>query len=233
MTAPLGAAANDENSVAPNGSYRRWAENPMHQVNLNRAGTDTPRAPQWRHSGTNLREDHRMTENMHHEKPMKLKEYAEHIGVHPRTVRTWLDDGELPSAYKDDFSGDWFFPAGTTRHQLPADVRKANRLRNELTKAAAAAGHDVGNGLVVSPANREVAVVDDEPEDDDLDDDDRPMSDRLDLANIFLTVAEAARLLGVPRAQIHAHPEFFEAKPVGYNGSLMIPKYVLRRFEGK
>lgn len=183
-----------------------------------------------------------MTENMTHSQPeihapMKLKEYAASLGVHPRTVRTWLDDGELPSAYKDDFTGDWMFPQGTVRHQLPAEVRKQNRLRAGLEQAAQAAGQH----LVVSPAKagqgqalvQHPQFVDEAEDDDSGDDEGLTMAEKLDRAHLFLTVAEAARLLNVPRAQIHAHPDIFDAMPIGYAGSLMIPKYALRKFEGK
>ena len=178
----------------------------------------------------NMTTDH-MTVNMTNE-PMKLKAYAEHIDKNPRTVRTWLDDGELPQAYQDQFTKDWFVPPGAGRVRLPQDVLAARR----AARAAARAGI-AGTDVVVSPANREVVAhpaftVDDEDDGDRDGDDELTMGEKLDRETLFLTVARASTLLNIPQAQIKLHPEMFDAMPIGYGGSLMIPKSTLRRFEG-
>lgn len=174
-----------------------------------------------------------MTEIISHSQPhsidMKLNDFAKHIGKHERTVRTWLDQGELPAAYKDKHTGHWMFPPSAMRVLLTPAERDEYKRRMAEEEAA-------GQGLVVSPANRELVhhelLEDDEPVDDD-DDDDLTMGQKLDRAKLFLTIREASKLLGVPMKQIKDNPEYFEAQPIGYGDSLLIPKYVLRRFEGK
>jgi hypothetical protein len=151
---------------------------------------------------------------------LSLNEYAESVGVHPRTVKRWLANDEVPAAFRDPFTKDWRFPPGASRMQRAASDDAAPTSFEVAVSGA--------NGQMMVPPPHAWfphpgEVIEDEP----------TRLDMLDEESSFLTVERAAKFLGVPQAQIRANAETFGLMPVGINGSLMVPKSTIRRFEGK
>jgi hypothetical protein len=159
---------------------------------------------------------------------LSLNEYAESVGVHPRTVKRWLANDEVPDAVKDPFTNEWRFPPGAPRVQRALSEAQAPGAQVSQPvdvlfggPAGAAAGGGVPWWAVAPPALGSAEEL--EP----------TRLDMLDEESAFLTIERAARFLGVPQAQIRANGEVFGLMPVGINGSLMVPKSTIRKFEGK
>lgn len=139
-------------------------------------------------------------------------------GVHPRTVKTWLANGEIPDAYKDPFSQEWRIPRHATRVQRPK------------TPPA-----PTGNGVAVP--GMPVSMTELIPQwalaqNQALEDKEPTRRESLDEEPAFLRIDEAAYYLGIPQAQILANPEVFEVMQVGVSGSPRVPKRVIKAFEG-
>ena len=148
---------------------------------------------------------------------LTLNEYAESVGVHPRSVKRWLANGEVPDAFQDPFSKQWQFPAGAPRVQRASEEPATT-----------------GYSTAVSPANGGAVVPHGWfPHPGEIHEDEPTRLEMLDEESAFLTVERASKFLGVPQAQIRANAETFGLMPVGINGSLMVPKSTIRRFEGK
>jgi hypothetical protein len=143
---------------------------------------------------------------------LSTTEYAAHVGAHPRTVKTWLANEELPGAYKDPFTSEWRIPRDTVRQLKPKAKAPDAPVAGDVLPWS-------GGQLIPFPqAPAEPA----EPT-------------RLeDLAEepAFLRIDEAAYYLGIPQAQILANPEVFEVMHVGVSASPRVPKRVIRKFEG-
>jgi plasmid maintenance system antidote protein VapI len=146
---------------------------------------------------------------------LSLNEYAESIGVHPRTVKRWLANEELPAAFRDPFSKEWRFPPNTMRVQRATDD----------SQQVAVSPANAGQQMLLPPQWF--------PHPGEVHEDEPTRLEMLDEESAFLTVERAAKFLGVPQAQIRANAETFNLMPVGINGSLMVPKSTIRRFEGK
>lgn len=148
---------------------------------------------------------------------LSLNEYAESVGVHPRSVKRWLAKGEVPAASQDPFSKEWRFPVGAARVQRAAEDDAPN-----------------GFEVAVSGANGQMMIPPQWfPHPGEIHEDEPTRLEMLDEESAFLTVERAAKFLGVPQAQIRANAETFNLMPVGISGSLMVPKSTIRRFEGK
>lgn len=154
---------------------------------------------------------------------LSLNEYAESVGVHPRTVKRWLANNEVPSAIKDPFTGEWRFPPGAPRVQRAVHEHDAGGMQ-------LAAGNEPPAGAFSGGLPWWAAQMPMLPSAEELE---PTRLDMLDEESAFLTVERAARFLGVPQAQIRANPDVFGLMPVGINGSLMVPKSTIHRFEGK
>lgn len=158
---------------------------------------------------------------------LSLNEYAESVGVHPRTVKRWLANEEVPDAVKDPFTNEWRFPPGAPRVQRAQhDVQgTGGQVAQPVDVLFGSAGGGPGGGVpwwaVAPPALGSAEEL--EP----------TRLDMLDEESAFLTIERAAKFLGVPQAQIRANPEVFGLMSVGINGSLMVPKSTIRKFEGK
>jgi hypothetical protein len=148
---------------------------------------------------------------------MSLNEYAEFVNAHPRTVKRWLANGELPGAFRDPFSKEWRFTRDTTRQQKAAEDAAPQSFEVAVSGA---------NGQMMVPPQWF-------PHPGEIHEDEPTRLEMLDEESAFLTVERAARFLGVPQAQIRANAEMFNLMPVGISGSLMVPKSTIRRFEGK
>lgn len=156
------------------------------------------------------------------EQTMSLNEYAESVGVHPRTVKRWLANDEVPAAFRDPFSKDWRFPPNAMRVQRADDAAPSSF---EVAVSGANAGQ------LLPPAQwfpHPGEVIENEP----------TRLEMLDEENAFLTVERAARFLGLPQDLIRESPELFDAVAVGRKGpggtrALMVPKAAIRKFEGK
>lgn len=153
-----------------------------------------------------------------HEQMLTLNEYAESVGVHPRTVKRWLAADEVPAARRDPFTKEWRFPVGASRQ-----IRAVSDAPTGSEVAVSGA-----NGAMMAPPAHAWyphpgEVLEDEP----------TRLDMLDEESAFLTVERASKFLGVPQAQIRSNPEEFDLKPFGIGGSLMVPKSTIRKFEGK
>lgn len=148
---------------------------------------------------------------------LTLQQYAEAKEVDQRTVKRWLSAGELPGAIKDEDSGKW---------SIPADARRTKGHGLRATPVPDRATAEVTELVVhrhLTPSG--VVPFDGAPTP-------TPLLDRLQDLPAYLTVAQAAEFLGVPRAQIAAHPETFDAVPVGVAGSLRVPQATVRRIAG-
>jgi hypothetical protein len=60
----------------------------------------------------------------------------------------------------------------------------------------------------------------------------RMTSQDIDTLPSFLTVEQAAHLLGISRHAIAAHRDYFDVVPFGPNGSLVIPLATIKRIRG-
>lgn len=157
-----------------------------------------------------------MTENTH-DTSLSLDDFAKLQNVTTRSVRRWVDAGEVPSMYRDPFSGEMRFPRDAVRQIRPKfDTASAN---------GQALAHPVEHQLMPSWLQQPHEVVAPPAEPTRL--------EELDEESSFLSISDAAHYLGVPQAQIRANPETFALMPVGINGSLMVPKSTIRKFEGK
>lgn len=164
---------------------------------------------------------------------LSLNEWAEADNTHPRTVKRWLANGEIPGAYKDAFTGEWRIPQDASRQRRPLNAEDASAV------AAAGGPSDIlfgehpgaGQGLPwwASPELLAGQLALAGPAQDAA----PTRLEMLDEESAFLTIERAARFLGVPQAQIRANPETFGLMPVGINGSLMVPKSTIRQFEGQ
>lgn len=147
---------------------------------------------------------------------LAIADYAEHAGVHPRTVKRWLAENELPGATKDSFSGEWRIPVDATRRPAPVWTSKAELAVTEQHLPA--------------PAGTEMVWHQPQPQPADAGEPTRLES--LAEEATFLTVPEAAYYLGIPQKQILANAELFEVMTVGFDSSPRVPKRVIRKFEG-
>jgi hypothetical protein len=147
---------------------------------------------------------------------LKLREYADHVGVHERTVKRWLRDEQLPGATKDPFSGDWMIPADTMRVKTSP---MAGHVDQPLSPSGELQIHRVEPGYGVVPYENELEV---EP----------TRLQALDEEPAFMSVADAAFYLGIPQAQILANPDRFQVEHLGYNSSPRVPKSVIKKIEG-
>lgn len=145
---------------------------------------------------------------------MTPEEFAELEGVSARTVQRWCDNGEVPGATRDR-RGRWHLPGDAVRvvplEDPPADDGGAaamapSRRDVAVTSSAAAAALPAGQGL-------SLAVW-------------------LDSLPAFVTLAEAAQLLGIPEAAIRRNRDELGARPWGERGALMVPQAAVRRFAG-
>lgn len=153
------------------------------------------------------------------EQTLSLNEYAELVGVHPRTIKRWLANEEVPDAFRDPFSREWRFPS---------TARRVQRTSEDATSTSfdmAVSGTNGHHQMLTAPQWF--------PHPGEVHEDEPTRLEMLDEESAFLTVERAAKFLGVPQAQIRANAETFGLMPVGINGSLMVPKSTIRRFEGK
>jgi hypothetical protein len=161
-----------------------------------------------------------MTEILHGDTDDRLSvtEYAIAKGVSTRSVKRWLADEQLPGAEKDPFSGEWRIPATAVRQQnaVSADVAKPVN-HSEL----------LGQLGIGTPAGAEVVSWQQMPEPAPP-----TMRERLDDETGYLKIADAAAYLGIPQAQILAHPEKFGVEEVGDRGSARVPQRIIRRIMG-
>jgi hypothetical protein len=147
---------------------------------------------------------------------LSLNEYAEAVGAHPRTIKRWLANAEIPDAFRDPFSKEWRFPPDAPRVQRATETAPTSF---EVAVSGA-------NGQMMIPPQWF-------PHPGEIHEDEPTRLEMLDEESAFLTVERAAKFLGVPQAQIRANAETFDLMPVGISGSLMVPKSTIRRFEGR
>lgn len=148
---------------------------------------------------------------------MSVSEYAAHVGVHPRTVKRWLANDELPDASKDPFNSEWRIPP--TAHRVmraPADVLPFGGAEQPQPWT----GEMVLHQQALPAQEREPSRLEDLAEEP-----------------TFLPVHDAAIYLGIPQAQILDNPETFEVMYLGVKGkggkpTPRVPKRVIRQFEG-
>ena len=137
---------------------------------------------------------------------MNPVQYAEHVGASERSVWRWLKAGELPAASKAP-DGQWFIPANAVRQRLSTDMAVTSQ--SVSVPDLPVSGHSArGDSL----------------------------AEALGKLPAFLTLAQAARLLGVSPLRIAENPDRFEAERVGRLGSggrsLMVPARVVRQIAG-
>lgn len=148
------------------------------------------------------------------------QEYAEAKGITIRTVRRWLADGELPTAWQDALTGKWNIPSDAERVVSAAPRQVQQRPPAFLLPHGGAAPVGAGEMVLHQPA----AAAAPEREPTRLEDlDDEPA---------FLSIPVASEYLGIPQAQILAQPELFGVMHVGINSSPRVPKATIKKFEG-
>ncbi|MBD3941968.1 hypothetical protein IF188_09700 [Microbacterium sp. NEAU-LLC] len=125
--------------------------------------------------------------------------YAELVGKTERTVKRWLEDDELPGAYKDD-RGRWMIPVGAERTPRPA-----------------------GDVVQLQPQQSIEHLVDTGV---------RRAIDAAAALPSFLTLDQAAEILGISRHAIATHRDYFGVVPFGANGSLVVPLATIKRIRG-
>jgi hypothetical protein len=133
---------------------------------------------------------------------LTVKQFAQRHGVAVRTVERWQEDGHLRGVVRTD-----------TGNLIPDQPRPA------IGRRAAAAAEQPQRALAV-PAP---AQLDGAP---------RSLLEALALMPAFLTLEDAARLLGIPPIRITENPERFEAEPVDDRRKLMVPARVVRQVAG-
>ena len=122
-------------------------------------------------------------------------QYATAIGMSLRNVKRWLEDGELPGAFKDE-RGWWMIPADAERSAVANDV------------------------VAISPRTRPTTQAVSHP------------AGMIDAMPSFLTIEQAAQVLGISRHAIATHREYFGVVPFGANGSLVVPLATIKRIRG-
>jgi len=159
-----------------------------------------------------------MTEN-NTDQSLSIDEFALRNSCSTRTVRRWMDAGELPDAFRDPFTNEWRFPINAVRQMRP-------KINGEVAgNGNALAFPGQAHGLPSSEVWFPHAAPVEEPEPTRL--------ERLDDETSYLSIPDAARYLGIPQTRIRANPEEFGLKPFGINESLVVPKHVIRAIEGK
>lgn len=151
---------------------------------------------------------------------LSVSEYAAHVGAHPRTIKTWLANEELPGAAKDPFTSEWRIPRDTIRQKKATETNGV-----ATTTPAAQFPWHAGAEIIPFPQQLEPA----EP----------TRLENLDEESTFLRIEEAAYYLGIPQERILENEEAFEVMYVGRKrraederGAPMVPKRVIRRLEG-
>lgn len=154
----------------------------------------------------------------HDQHLLSIKEYAEHVDAHPRTIKRWLYAGKLPSASRDPFNGEWRIPRDAAP-VLPA------------VREPAGGGDVMAMPGMMPPGLLGQHLMPFMPEQQH---EERDPSRLEDLAEegTFLTLAEASYYLKIPQAQILANRELFEVMEIGYDSSYRVPKRVIYSFEG-
>ena len=136
---------------------------------------------------------------------LTVKGFAERRGVDERSVQRWLKAGRLVGAVHLDTG--WLIP------DQPRPGRKA--------PAEPAAYQDTAEqGALVVRAPAQLA---------------KPpgsLAEALAIATAFLTLEEAAQLLGIPVSGIRRNAERFEVERVGPRGAAMVPARVVRHVAG-
>jgi hypothetical protein len=152
---------------------------------------------------------------------LTISEYAAHVGAHPRTIKTWLANEELPGAAKDPFTSEWRIPRDTIRQKKAPET-------NGVATTPAAPQFPWHAGAEIIPFPQQPA----EPAEP-------TRLENLDEEASFLRIEEAAYYLGIPQDRILENEEAFEVMYIGRKrraederGAPMVPKRVIRRFEG-
>ena len=136
-------------------------------------------------------------------------QYAARHRVDERTVQRWAKAGELPGATKGA-DGRWYIPEDAMRIKpLPGTAP---------TAMSPTRRDDIGVVADASPTRR--------------DDIGASLADALAVRSAFLTLEDAAMLLGVPEASIRRDPDRFRAERIGVRRALMVPARVVREEAG-
>jgi hypothetical protein len=153
---------------------------------------------------------------------MNPAQYAEHRGKELRTVRRWLKDGWLPGAvqYPD---GRWDIPRDAIEQKplippTPRATSNGQAVSPVASGVVSLARHAANGTLVVQGASSDGQGL--------------SLAEALDKLPAFLTVRQAARLLGISAARIKDNPRRFQAEPIGRGDSLMVPAKVVRETAG-
>jgi len=137
---------------------------------------------------------------------MNPAQYAEHTGASERSVWRWLKAGELPAASKAP-DGQWYIPPDAVRQRSGTDVA--------LTRTDMSVTRQSVSGANGHPAQGE------------------SLAEALDQHPAFLTIEEAARLLGVPETAITRHRERFAVEKFGAAISTWrVPGRIVREIAG-
>jgi hypothetical protein len=134
---------------------------------------------------------------------LTVRQFAQRHGVAVRTVERWQEDGHLSGVVRLD-SG----------NLIPDQPRPA------IGRRAAAAPEPLEQRALAVPAP---AALEQGP---------RNLAEALALLPAFLTLEDAARLLGIPVVRIKENPERFAAEPVDDRRQLMVPARVVREVAG-
>lgn len=161
----------------------------------------------------------RMTEN-NTDQSLSIDEFALRNSCSTRTVRRWMDAGEVPDAFRDPFTNEWRFPLDAVRQQRPKV--NGDSSGNGQSLALAGMAHAMPSSEVWFPHPTAPA---EEAEPTRL--------ERLDDETSYLSIPDAARYLGIPQTRIRANPDVFGLVPFGINESLVVPKHVIRTIEGR
>lgn len=133
---------------------------------------------------------------------LSAAQYATANKIAVRTVKRWLADDELPGAIKDE-RGRWLIP--TEAERTTAAVVTLPRPMTRPTT-------DI---MLSHPSHAMLAT-----------------GPTLDALPSFLTIEQAAQILGVSRHAITTHRDYFDVVPFGANGSLVVPLATIKRIRG-
>lgn len=142
---------------------------------------------------------------------LTVKEYGDSVDRSAKTIKRWIDDGELPDA-KRDYRGWWMIPADATRRikQRPED----QLFPSESTELV----HSPAGGQLISTLTHHLP-----PE---------LQRDHVDKLPTFLTIPQAAYLLEVSEGTLKNpdHRDYFQI--VTIDRHLVVPLYRIKQLRG-
>jgi hypothetical protein len=143
---------------------------------------------------------------------LSLKGYADATGKHPRTVKRWLADGELPGARQDPIDGHWMIPADAVRS--PKTLATASNVMTLPPAQYTAPVRDIPAAVPSTPQGHTSAFP------------------SWDVLPTTLTVEQAAALMGVTEHAIASNQDYYGVIKHGKKGAMLVPLATVKRLRG-